>query len=199
MAELLFQGHGSFRIITDNGTVIYFDPYAGKGYDIPADLILITHEHGDHNDIKKVTQKADCEIVRAKDVLISGVYHSLEVKGIHIEAVQAYNKNHREEDSVGYVLTFDGIKLYGSGDTSTTDDMKNKLPAMHLDYALYPTDGKYNMDPEEATKCADMVGAKHSIPIHMKPGELFDRERAELFTANNRLVVEAGETITLRP
>jgi L-ascorbate metabolism protein UlaG (beta-lactamase superfamily) len=48
MAKLSFQGHGSFRIKTDNNLVIYVDPYVGSGYDIPADIILVTHQHGDH-------------------------------------------------------------------------------------------------------------------------------------------------------
>ena len=45
---LLYQGHGSLRIVTGEGKVIYIDPYAGKGYDLPADLILVTHAHQDH-------------------------------------------------------------------------------------------------------------------------------------------------------
>ena len=34
--RLLYQGHGSLRIITKEGKVIYVDPYAGEGYDLPA-------------------------------------------------------------------------------------------------------------------------------------------------------------------
>ncbi len=37
--KLLYQGHGSLRIVTSEGKVIYVDPYAGEGYDLPADLI----------------------------------------------------------------------------------------------------------------------------------------------------------------
>ena len=37
MAEILYQGHGSFRLTTSEGSVIYIDPYAGEGYDRPAD------------------------------------------------------------------------------------------------------------------------------------------------------------------
>ena len=44
MAKLLYQGHGSLRIVTDEEIVIYIDPYAGEGYDLPADLILVTHQ-----------------------------------------------------------------------------------------------------------------------------------------------------------
>ena len=33
MAKLLYQGHGSYRITTGEGKVIYVDPFAGEGYD----------------------------------------------------------------------------------------------------------------------------------------------------------------------
>ena len=44
MAKLLYMGRNSFRIIGAKGTVIYVDPFAGDDYDIPADLILVTHQ-----------------------------------------------------------------------------------------------------------------------------------------------------------
>ena len=52
MPKLLYQGHGSFRLTTDDNRFIYVDPYKGKGYDMPADIILVTHQHSDHNKIK---------------------------------------------------------------------------------------------------------------------------------------------------
>ena len=42
MAELLYQGHGSYRIVSNEGVVIYVDPYAD---DMPADIVIVTHEH----------------------------------------------------------------------------------------------------------------------------------------------------------
>ena len=55
MAELLYQGHGSYRIVSNEGVVIYVDPYAGEGYDMPADIVIVTHEHSDHNQVDLVT------------------------------------------------------------------------------------------------------------------------------------------------
>ena len=49
----------------------------------------------------------------------------------------------------------------------------------------------------EASECAALVMARHSVPYHMAPGALFDREIAERFEAESRLIVEAGEEITL--
>ncbi|MDF2908281.1 MAG: hypothetical protein K0R34_3602 [Herbinix sp.] len=196
MAKLLYQGHGSYRIISNDQVVIYVDPYAGRGYEVPADLILITHQHRDHNQVQLVTKKPTCTMIQEKEALIEGQYQSFDLQGVHIQAVSAYNRNHRREESVGYIVTVDGVTIYCSGDTSTTDEMKD-MAALHLDYALLPIDGIYNMDAREATACADLIDAKHSIPIHMKPGELFDMNEAEKFTAKNRLIVKDGEEIRL--
>ncbi len=196
MARLLYQGHGSFRIISKDNIVIYFDPYAGTGYDVPADIILVTHQHGDHNQISLVEKKQDCTILQERDALKEGGYQNFGIKGIHIQAVPAYNKNHSRAESVGYIITVDDIKVYGTGDTSITEEMK-ELAAQSLDYVLLPTDGIYNMGPEEAAICAELLEAKAAIPIHMKPGELFSIEMAERFTAKNRKIVRDGEEIIL--
>ncbi|MGE5631028.1 MAG: MBL fold metallo-hydrolase [Caulobacteraceae bacterium] len=196
MAKLLFQGHGSFRIVTDGGVVIYVDPYVGSGYDMPADIILVTHQHGDHNQIQKVAKKNTCVIIQNQDALQNGVYKSFDIMGVGIWAVPAYNSNHNRKQCVGYMLIFDGLKIYASGDTSTTEEMK-EYSSKGIDYALIPIDGIYNMGPAEASDCADLIGAKHVIPIHMEPGALFSTQKAEKFTAKNRLIVKAGEEIEL--
>ena len=54
------------------------------------------------------------------------------------------------------------------------------------------------MDVKEASECAKLVNAKHSIPYHMAPGKLFDQKRAELFESPNRLIIPAGEEIALQ-
>jgi hypothetical protein len=42
-----------------------------------------------------------------------------------------------------------------------------------------------------------MVNARHNIPYHMAPGKPFDQKKAEMFDAPNRLIIPAGEEITL--
>lgn len=82
MAEILYQGHGSFRLTTSEGSVIYIDPYAGEGYDRPADLVLVSHEHHDHNAVELVKRKEDGKILRAGDVLKDGVYQEIRACGV---------------------------------------------------------------------------------------------------------------------
>jgi len=57
MPKMLYQGHGSFRLTCDDGRVIYADPCVGEGHDLPTDVILVTHQHGDHNKIQRCVQK----------------------------------------------------------------------------------------------------------------------------------------------
>jgi len=194
--KLLYQGHGSFRITAQDGTVMYVDPFAGEGYDVPADIILVTHQHYDHNVIELITQNPDCMLISNVEALEGGKHNTFTIGSIVVEAVQAYNSNHDVKECVGFVITVDGIKIYIAGDTSKTDDMK-KMAAMKLDYAFLPCDGVYNMDLKEAAECAVLIGAKINVPMHMLPGELFSREIAEKYEAPNRLIVEAGEEIEL--
>ena len=205
MAQMLYQGHGSYRFVLDAGTVVYVDPFVGEGYDLPADLILVTHEHFDHNQVDKMPHARGCRIVRAADVLPApGDYRTVECKGVRITAVQACNKNHPIDKCVGFVLEFDGITFYASGDTSTTDDMRcGKLAKMRIDYAVFPADGVYNMDVPEASECAKLVAARHSIPVHIVPvsspdqKKIFSLKRAKHFVGPGRIILEPGEELAL--
>ena len=197
--KLLYQGHGSLRITTAEGKVIYIDPYAGEGYDVPADLILVTHGHSDHSQVKLIKKKnKDCKTITYKEALKKGKYETYDLGWVTVEAVQAgNNKNHSIKQCVGWVITLsDGVTVYATGDTSATEQMK-ELGERNLDYAFIVCDGVYNMDMDEAIQCANLIKAKHSIPYHMAPGKLFDRSRAELFDVPGRMIVPAGEEIVL--
>lgn len=125
MINLLYQGHASFRLRYDNN-VIYIDPFAGEGYDLPADLVLITHEHRDHNDLKKIVSIKG-PIIRSKDMVDGENYLSKNICGIDIIAVPAKDDFHKDMCCVGYVLKIKEKKLYFAGDTSTTRYMSEKL------------------------------------------------------------------------
>ena len=70
-----------------------------------------------------------------------------------------------------------------------------ELAKEQLDYAFLPIDGIYNMDAQQAARCAKIIGAKQNVPVHMKPGELFSQQMAESFPADNRLILKPGEEI----
>lgn len=201
MTEILYQGHGSLRITSPEGTVIYVDPFMGKGYDKPADLILVTHQHFDHAKTGKPAKKDGCVIWTHRDFLDGGKYLTKTLGGVTVRAVEAYNSNHPKDECVGFVLTLGSTKVYVAGDTSKTEMMAS-LAQEELDCAFLPIDGKYNMGPDEAAECAALIKAKRVVPYHMVPaappfGKGFDMKRAEAFKAENRVIVPDGETLML--
>jgi len=196
MPKLFYQGHGSFRLQADDGRIVYVDPYVGEGYDKEADIILVSHDHGDHNQVQLCAKKPSCRTITHVEALAGGKHNSFDVDGIQIQAVEAMNKNHNPEECVGFIITIDGVKLYASGDTSKTKQMET-FADMKLDYALFCGDGFYNMDLDEAAECAKLINAKHNIIIHLKSKALFDREKAEKWDAPNKIIIEPGEEINL--
>lgn len=196
MAALLYQGHGSLRLTTDAGKVIYIDPFAGEGYDAPADLILVTHQHPDHNRIDLPAKAPGCVVWQNFDALQNGQYRTLRLDFATVEAVEAYNHHHDKAQCVGYLVTVDGVTVYFAGDTGPTQQMA-RLAARRLDYAVLPMDATYTMDVPETNRCAALIAARHTIPVHMAPGRLFDAARAKRLTVPGAYIVAPGETIRL--
>ncbi len=201
-ATLLYQGHGSVRIVTGEGKVIFIDPFMGDGYDLPADLILMTHGHYDHTQEQLIASRNEgCTVIKWSDALKDGEYQNYDLGFVKVETVEAgYNKNHNASECVGFILTFsNGVSVYLSGDTSTTPSMEG-FAERKLDYAFLCCDGVYNMDVTEASACAKLIGAKHTIPYHMEPVKDksgFDMSVAEAFDAPGKLILKPGEELVL--
>ncbi|MBN1386313.1 MBL fold metallo-hydrolase [Candidatus Woesearchaeota archaeon] len=169
-------------VMISGSVVIYFDPFKLDS-DVPADIIFITHEHFDHcspDDIKKL-RKATTVIVAPEecrpklegDIRFVKPGDKIEVKGINIEAVPAYNLNKfrspgvpfhpKSDNKVGYVVTVDGKRLYHAGDTDNIPEM-SKLG--DIDIAFLPVSGTYVMTPEEAAEACSIIRPKLAVPMH---------------------------------
>ncbi len=197
MATLFYQAHASWRLTSSEGRVLFIDPYRGDGYLTPADIVLVTHEHYDHNAIEKIVRKKQTIFIHAKQALDGGIYRSFDYFGFHIEAVPAYNSHHKKEETVGYLITVDGITIYHAGDTDLIPEMAN-LKEKHIDYALLPIDGFYTMGPEDAAKAAEIMDCKHLIPMHMHVGRDFDMEQAMKIHSNRAMLVRLNESVLLK-
>lgn len=201
--RIKYMGQGTVRIITEDNKVIYVDPFAGDDYNMPADLILQTHDHFDHSAIDKVVNRnKGCQIITEKEALVNGEHKTFDLPFVKIIAVEAgYNKNHDVNKCVGYVLEFkNGMKVYLSGDTSKTKQMP-EMASMNIDYAFYCSDGEYNMGNDEAMECAKLVNAKHNIPYHNdtsnNSGLRFDIKKAEEWNAPNKMIIDVNQEVEL--
>ena len=97
---------------------------------------------------------------------------------------------------MGFLVSVDGILIYFAGDTAKTKQMET-LADRQIDYAFLPIDGIFTMNVKAAVECAQLIKAKHTVPIHMKPGKLFDLKKAESFVTDGAMVVKPGEEVEL--
>jgi len=179
--DIQLLGHSSVRI--SDKRIIYIDPFEiSEGTHVPkADIILITHAHYDHcsiKDIEKIKKQdsiavtvADCQSKLAnlgfKDVRLVEPGSKLEVNGIKIEAVPAYNTNKqfhpKENQWVGFIIEVDGVKIYHAGDTDLIPEMKT----IDVDIAFLPVSGTYVMNAAEAAQATRTFSrCKVAIPMH---------------------------------
>ena len=174
LEDIKWLGHAGFKLIGEK--IVYIDPFKIKENQ-SADIIICTHEHFDHlspEDIKKVqTGKTvivttpDCYSKVSGNVKTISVGQSLEVDGIRIEAVPAYNTNknfHPKYNGwIGVVISMNGKKIYHAGDTDNIPEMAN---LKDIDVALLPVSGTYVMTAEEAADAANKIMPKVAVPMH---------------------------------
>ena len=199
-------GHDTF--VLQGSKTIVIDPFNAKG-NYKADVLLVSHEHHAHlseEDISRFSGPStlmvapqQCEaplkqFAQAKRIVMP--WQTLDVGGVKIETVPAYNLNkfrepgkmfHPKEDKkVGYLLTMDGVRFYHAGDSDGIEEMKS----LDVDVAFLPVSGTYVMTAEEAAQAADSMNARVMVPMHINKiiGSMADAERFKKLVGGKKTV-----------
>ena len=184
-------GHGSV-MFEYNNRVIHIDPYSNvvDYAKLPkADLIILTHEHADHLDMKAI----DAVKTPQTQFIVSAICNEQlgygEIVGnsdktafetVLIEAVPAYNIVHKRPDGIhyhpkgrgnGYVLTFGGLRVYVAGDTENIPEMSL---LKDIDIAFLPKNLPYTMTDEMFIDAAKTIQPTYLYPYHFSE---FDEEK----------------------
>ena len=184
--EITCINHGSLAV-SYKDYLIQIDPvrnYGGKVIDYDAfpkaDLILVTHEHGDHYNAETIgmLSKDDTRVIT--NGTVNGLLGHGEImangetttagQGIEIKAVPAYNTTegrqqfHPKGNGNGYVLTIGGLRVFVSGDTEDIEEFAN---IKDIDVAFLSTNQPYTMTVEQCIHAAQVIKPKVLIPYHL--------------------------------
>jgi len=177
-------GHSSFQIKTKDKTIYIDLKKYGKMVETSekADIILVTHNHGDHCSPPKIQnlRKKDTVIIAPSNCAsrMGGNVKPLKpgqettIDDITVQAVEAYNVKrfkpsgkpwHPKGYGVGYLIKAEGKTIYHAGDTDFIPEMRQ---LKNIDLALLPTGDKYTMDNAEAAEAVTAIKPKIAMPMH---------------------------------
>jgi L-ascorbate metabolism protein UlaG (beta-lactamase superfamily) len=183
--KITFVGHGSL-FFAFGEKVFHIDPYSivGDYSQLPkADVILITHDHRDHLDLKALNAvRTPGTIVfltricakQVEDGILLDNGDTTTLAGVRIDAVPAYNIVHKRDTGEpyhpkgignGYIFTFGDKKVYVAGDTENIPEMK---ALKGIDVAFLPMNVPATMTPEMVADAAKTFKPKILYPYHYR-------------------------------
>ena len=167
--KIKWLGHASFMITSDTGTRIITDPYAtGEKLNYgeikeSADIVTVSHGHGDHNNVAAVRGNPD--VVRG----------TATVKGIEFRGIPTYHDDaegqQRGENTI-FCFEVDGIRVCHLGDLGHPLDDKQVTELGSVDILLIPVGGYYTIDARVATEVCNQLKPRVIIPMHYKTDKL---------------------------
>lgn len=181
--------HASFIMTTPSG-VVYVDTVGEvaqyEGMSDP-DLILVTHRHGDHYNADLLAALPEAPILTNADVRAMmpedlqartksiGSGETTEMMGLRIEAIPSYNITEgrmdfhpKERGDIGFVVTVEGARVYVSGDTEGTPEMR---ALEDIDLAFICMNLPFTMTAEQAADAVAEFAPGIVIPYHYRGRE----------------------------
>jgi len=186
--EITWLGHSNFRIKTNEATV-FIDPFFVGNPMAPmtheevnkCDLVLLTHDHGDHlGQTLELSSTHNAEVVAIFDIiqllLTQGLSEKLgvgmniggtvKVHNMDVKMVQAMHSS-TTGVAAGYIITMaDGTCIYFAGDTGLFGDMALFAEFHDIDIAFLPIGGHFTMDAQQAAYACKLLKCKKVIPMH---------------------------------
>jgi L-ascorbate metabolism protein UlaG (beta-lactamase superfamily) len=226
MATLTWLGHASFRLDTNDGKRIYVDPWL-SGPTCPdsereperADVIVVTHGHGDHaGDVIGLQKSLGCKVIGMVELMgwfgANGIPEdalvgfnkggTIDVGGVQFTMTNAFHSSSAPDgtyagEPAGIVVRAEGTSVYFAGDTCVFGDMQLIARLYHPQVAVLPIGDHYTMGPEQAALALELLGNPRCVPGHWGTFPLLTGTPDALAKLTKSQVdrIEPGDTVEL--
>jgi L-ascorbate metabolism protein UlaG (beta-lactamase superfamily) len=186
--DIRFLGHAAFALEHD-GTTVLIDPFltgnpkaAASADEVDADVILLTHGHGDHfGDTVDIAKRTGAPVVAIVEIAAEIAEEGVETFNPNIGGTVQFDwgsvrltpawhtsttPNGTASTPAGLVVELGGKRIYHLGDTGLFSDLSLVKRRGRIDVALMCIGGHFTMDRFDAVVAAELVGADQIIPCH---------------------------------
>lgn len=224
--DVTWLGHNCWSIRSGKHTIL-IDPFLSESPTAPkrpeevaADVILISHGHGDHTgDVVAIAERTGAAVVTNYEISLW-----LAEKGVRkcvggnlggwskhafgdVQLTLAHHSSVLPDGTYGgnpggFLLTLADAKIYFACDTALFSDMK-QIGAVGLDLAVLPIGDRFTMGPEDSIEAIKLLNPRRVAPAHYNtwPPIAQDAQawaaRVRSETKAEPIVVEPGGTFTL--
>ncbi len=201
MAKIYWAGQACFEISAanakDSTATIVIDPFDEKiGLKLPslsADVLLVTHGHADHNNVKAV---------RGEPFVVDGP-GEYEVKGVFVQGIESFHDDDQGKErglNTIYVIETEGMRFCHMGDfgqRELTNEQIEKIGS--VDILMIPVGGKYTITSSEAIKVIGQIEPKVVIPMHYALPKLgVDLDGVDTFLKAMGKTIEPQDKFTVK-
>ncbi|MBI4101647.1 MAG: MBL fold metallo-hydrolase [Candidatus Nealsonbacteria bacterium] len=171
--QIIWKGQSCFEIIAapqKSGQVkIVVDPFSEEiGLRVPkleADIVLVTHSHPDHNNIKAVMP-----VTAGQDPFVIEGPGEYEVKGVYVQGIPSWHDNQdgkeRGKNTI-YMIETEDLRVCHLGDFGQAELTADQMESIgEVDVLLLPVGGNYTIEAREALKVMAQIEPKITVPMH---------------------------------
>lgn len=189
--QVEWYGQSAFRLESDGQSVV-IDPFgteiteraASRGWEfeyppiagVTADLVLVTHEHFDHNGVEVV--EGDPEILRAR----AGTHESPLGEVIGVASEHDPEAGTKRGPNTIFVFSLGGVRVCHFGDFGQSSLRDEQAAAIGpVDLLFLPVGAGPTIDAAEAAVVVERLSPRWVVPMHYRTPRIGFLEPADAF------------------
>lgn len=164
---MLVSWHGHACVsIQINGYTVVIDPHDGtsiglKRPNIKADVVIVTHDHFDHNAVNIVSKNGSRVLkMHTGEITIDSI------KVVGLKTYHDKFRGKRRGENTAYILEVRGMKLAHLGDIGDIPEepVIERLKGVNL--LIVPVGGTFTIEPGEAWSLVEKIKPVNVMPMH---------------------------------